>query len=178
MARPTPVLPDVGSTIVPPGRSFPSRSASSIIARPMRSLTEPPGLRNSSFARISGRTSRPTRSSRTIGVSPTSSSTVGYRRAIARSVTAVGLSALVAGLSARLRATLLALVLLLLAGAQSAGAGRHGAYVVGDSLAYGTAPYLQRELPGWRLTLAVSIGLHTAQGAELVRARARSLPPV
>ena len=52
MARPTPVLPEVGSTIVPPGLSFPSRSAASIIGRPMRSFTEPPGFRYSSFARI------------------------------------------------------------------------------------------------------------------------------
>ena len=30
--------------IVPPGLSRPSRSAASIIGRPMRSLTDPPGL--------------------------------------------------------------------------------------------------------------------------------------
>ena len=84
MARPTPVLPEVGSTIVPPGLSRPSASAASIIAIPMRSFTEPPGLRNSSFASSSPGTSRESRSSRTIGVSPTSSRTVGYsRRAIA-----------------------------------------------------------------------------------------------
>ena len=46
------MLPEVGSTIVPPGFSFPSRSAASIIASPMRSFTEPPGFRYSSFARI------------------------------------------------------------------------------------------------------------------------------
>ena len=50
MASPTPVLPEVGSTIVPPGRSRPSRSAASIIASPMRSLFDPPGFMNSSFA--------------------------------------------------------------------------------------------------------------------------------
>ena len=77
------MLPDVGSTIVPPGFSFPSRSAASIIASPMRSLFEPPGLRNSSFARIVPGTSRETRSSRTIGVEPTRSMIVGYARAIA-----------------------------------------------------------------------------------------------
>ena len=49
----------------------------------MRSFTEPPGFRYSSFARSSPGTSRPSRSSRTIGVFPTSSSTVGNsRRAI------------------------------------------------------------------------------------------------
>jgi hypothetical protein len=80
MARPTPVFPEVGSTIVPPGLSRPSRSAASIIESPMRSLTEPPGFRYSSLARSSPGTSRESFSSRTIGVCPTSSSTVGYWR--------------------------------------------------------------------------------------------------
>ena len=74
------MLPDVGSTIVPPGRSFPSRSAASIIASPIRSFTEPPGFRYSSFASSSPGTLRLRRSSRTIGVEPTSSRTVGYSR--------------------------------------------------------------------------------------------------
>src|SRR6059058_438489 len=82
IARPTPVLPEVGSTIVPPGFSFPSRSAASIIASPIRSLFEPPGFMNSSFARIVPGTSCETRSSRTIGVFPTRSMIVGYRGAI------------------------------------------------------------------------------------------------
>src|SRR5215475_3829044 len=82
MARPTPVLPEVGSTIVPPGRSFPSRSACSIIARPIRSLTDPPGLRYSSLARIRACPGGESRSSRTIGVPPTRSRTVGYSRGI------------------------------------------------------------------------------------------------
>ena len=77
------MLPEVGSTIVPPGLSFPSRSAASIIAIPIRSLFEPPGFRYSSFASSVGATSRPIRSSRTIGVRPTSSSSVGYSRDIA-----------------------------------------------------------------------------------------------
>ena len=42
-----PVLPEVGSTIVPPGLSAPLRSASSIIDSAMRSLIEPPGLARS-----------------------------------------------------------------------------------------------------------------------------------
>ena len=42
-----PVLPEVGSTIVPPGSSAPLRSASSIMASAMRSLIEPPGLARS-----------------------------------------------------------------------------------------------------------------------------------
>ena len=51
IANPTPVLPEVASTMVPPGRRSPRRSASSMIAIPMRSLTEPPGFKNSAFAR-------------------------------------------------------------------------------------------------------------------------------
>ncbi len=39
IARAMPVLPLVGSTMVPPGLSFPSRSAASIMATPMRSFT-------------------------------------------------------------------------------------------------------------------------------------------
>src|SRR5262249_50802424 len=82
IARPTPVLPEVGSTIVPPGSSFPSRSAASIIERPIRSFTDPPGFRNSSFARIVPGTSREIRSSRTMGVLPTRSRTLGSSRDI------------------------------------------------------------------------------------------------
>ena len=52
------MLPEVGSTIVPPGFSCPSRSAASIIASPIRSFTDPPGFRYSSFAR-SRRRGRP-----------------------------------------------------------------------------------------------------------------------
>ena len=50
IARPTPVFPDVASTIRPPGLSLPARSAASIIASPIRSLTDPPGLKNSALA--------------------------------------------------------------------------------------------------------------------------------
>ena len=49
-ARPTPVLPEVGSTMVPPGLSSPLASAASIILIAMRSLELPPGLRYSIFA--------------------------------------------------------------------------------------------------------------------------------
>ena len=49
MAKPTPVFPEVGSTIVPPACNLPAFSASSIMARAIRSLIEPPGLKNSSF---------------------------------------------------------------------------------------------------------------------------------
>jgi hypothetical protein len=53
MASPIPVLPDVGSTIVPPFFSTPRRSASSIIAMPMRSLIDPPGFARSSLSHTS-----------------------------------------------------------------------------------------------------------------------------
>ena len=44
MARPVPVLPEVGSMIVPPALSFPSRSAASIRRSATRSLIDPPGI--------------------------------------------------------------------------------------------------------------------------------------
>ena len=49
-ASPTPVFPDVASTMRPPGFNRPSRSAASIIAMPIRSFTDPPGLKNSALA--------------------------------------------------------------------------------------------------------------------------------
>src|SRR3954454_11958167 len=49
----------------------PSRSAASIIATPIRSLTEPPGLKNSSFATTSPGRSPARRGSTTSGVLPT-----------------------------------------------------------------------------------------------------------
>ena len=74
-----PVLPEVGSTSVDrPGAIRPARSASSTMARPIRSFTEPSGLKNSSF-----RATRPasppdaaSRGRRTSGVPPMVSSTV------------------------------------------------------------------------------------------------------
>ena len=54
IASPTPVLPEVGSTIVPPGWSSPEASAASIIRVAIRSFTEPPGLRYSTLASTSG----------------------------------------------------------------------------------------------------------------------------
>src|SRR6185295_16231167 len=69
-----PVLPEVGSTIVLfPGSIRPSASAASIIATPMRSLTLPPGLCDSSFPITSAPQSGATRPSLTIGVLPTRS---------------------------------------------------------------------------------------------------------
>ncbi len=52
-------------------------------------------------------------------------------------------------------------------------------FVVGDSLAVGTRPYLVRALRGWRVGHSVSISKHAPEGAsELGRRGARSLPPV
>src|SRR3954447_12185760 len=67
-----PVFPLVGSTITErPGRINPSRSAASIIATPIRSLTEPPGFRYSSFAKTSASIASVSRCSATSGVLPT-----------------------------------------------------------------------------------------------------------
>src|SRR5712692_6549802 len=54
MASPTPVFPDVGSTIVPPGLSSPDASAASTIRSAILSLTDPPGLMYSTLARTAG----------------------------------------------------------------------------------------------------------------------------
>ena len=63
-----PVLPDVASTIVVrPGSMRPSSSAVLIIALPIRSFTEPPGLNASIFA-YSSTLAGAMRESRTIGV--------------------------------------------------------------------------------------------------------------
>src|SRR3954462_8337647 len=77
-ARPMPVLPLVGSTIVPPGLSAPLASAASTMRTAIRSFTDPPGLRYSSLASTSGASgpsSRVTEVSRTSGVLPTRSTT-------------------------------------------------------------------------------------------------------
>src|SRR5262249_41159593 len=66
-----PVLPLVASTIVVrPGSIRPSASAAAIIATPMRSLTLPPGLNDSSFAYSSTSSPGSRRVRRTIGVPP------------------------------------------------------------------------------------------------------------
>src|SRR4051794_33340433 len=67
-----PVFPLVASTIVVrPGSMRPSRSAASIMATPMRSLTEPPGLYISSLPNTSAPPSGARRANWTIGVRPT-----------------------------------------------------------------------------------------------------------
>src|SRR4051794_13386645 len=73
MARPVPVFPDVGSTIVPPGRRSPEASAASMSATATRSLIEPPGLRASTLATSCGTRPGRMRLRRTSGVWPMAS---------------------------------------------------------------------------------------------------------
>jgi hypothetical protein len=68
-----PVLPAVPSTTVPPGKSRPLRSASSMMARAARSFTEPPGFMNSALPRISQPVSSLKWFSRISGVLPIAS---------------------------------------------------------------------------------------------------------
>jgi hypothetical protein len=51
-------------------------------------------------------------------------------------------------------------------------------FVVGDSLAVGTRPYLPRYLHGWRIRSSVSISKHAPEGASELARRHRGLPPV
>src|SRR3954451_1920127 len=73
MARPTPVLPLVGSISAPPGLSRPSRSAASIRDTATRSLIEPPGFIASILATSCGSSPEARRARRTRGVSPMAS---------------------------------------------------------------------------------------------------------
>ena len=69
-----PVLPEVPSTMVPPGLSRPARSASSIIFTAIRSLIELPGLNVSSLTSTVPLTMPcGMRFNRTIGVPPIAS---------------------------------------------------------------------------------------------------------
>src|SRR5688572_10533496 len=69
-ARPIPVLPLVGSTIVSPGCNRPSCSATSIMFKQIRSFTLPPGLNDSSFAHTPASSVPGNRRSCTTGVIP------------------------------------------------------------------------------------------------------------
>ena len=64
------MLPDVGSTMVPPGLSCPDCSAASIIRTAMRSFTDPPGLKYSTLASTVGARPSVTLDSLTSGVFP------------------------------------------------------------------------------------------------------------
>ena len=70
------MLPEVGSTMVPPRWRSPSDSAARIMRMPMRSLTELPGLNISSLASRVGFSPRLRLCRRTMGVLPISSSTL------------------------------------------------------------------------------------------------------
>ena len=73
-ARPMPVLPEVGSMMVAPGASLPSRSAASSIHRAALSLTLPVGFRYSSLhsSRAESPRACPKRAASSRGVPPTS----------------------------------------------------------------------------------------------------------
>ena len=73
-----PVLPDDGSMIVLPGVSVPSCSASVIMLRAMRSLTEPAGFCPSIFPRMRTFGFGLSTETSTIGVPPIISSTDEY----------------------------------------------------------------------------------------------------
>ncbi len=74
-----PVLPEVGSRIVCPGAIAPWVSASSISAFATRSLTDPVGLRDSSFAQIRTPGLGDRRGSSTSGVLPIDCTMSPYR---------------------------------------------------------------------------------------------------
>jgi len=80
------------------------------------------------------------------------------------------------------RIAAVALAVLALTPAASASAGHHAVgkrlFVVGDSLAVGTKPYLPRSLHGWRIRSSVSISKHAPEGAAELARRGHSLPPV
>ena len=69
-ASPTPVLPDVGSTMVPPGGSLPFCRASRIMDTAILSFTEAIGLKDSSFTSTSAPACGASLRSLTTGVPP------------------------------------------------------------------------------------------------------------
>src|ERR1035438_10253000 len=77
MASPTPVFPEVGSPMGPPGPTARAPPAPPPLPGAIRSLTEPPGLKYSTLARTAGAWPPPTDDvtarSLTSGVFPTSS---------------------------------------------------------------------------------------------------------
>ena len=72
-ASPIPVLPAVPSTITPPGRNSPFFTASSMMNKAARSLTDWPGFMNSALPRMVQPVAADTRSSRINGVLPIAS---------------------------------------------------------------------------------------------------------
>ena len=51
-------------------------------------------------------------------------------------------------------------------------------FVIGDSLAVGTRPYLGRDLGGWRTQTSASLSENAVHGAEELAHRRHHLPPV
>ena len=91
IASAMPVFPEVGSTItVRPGSIRPSASAASIIATPIRSLIEPPGLNHSSLPTSSAPRPAPIRFRATIGVSPTTADASAAIRRVGGALDATG----------------------------------------------------------------------------------------
>jgi hypothetical protein len=81
IASPTPVLPEVGSMMVPPGPSSPSRSAASIIETAIRSLIDPPGFMYSTLAtRLPGGCIRDRRTRGVFPMAARTSSKISIRR--------------------------------------------------------------------------------------------------
>src|SRR5437879_2979817 len=82
-AREIPILPLVGSVMIPPGGNNPCDSASQIICQATRSLMLQPGLNISSLASTVASRPEATRFNSTIGVRPMSSVTSFAQWAIA-----------------------------------------------------------------------------------------------
>ena len=66
----------------------------------------------------------------------------------------------------------------LLAPAAAEGVLPRRAFVQGDSLGEGTAPYLGSSLPRWRLREDVDVSRHVQEGVDLIRAQGSALEPV
>ena len=60
----------------------------------------------------------------------------------------------------------------------SAAEDRRSVLDLGDSLSVGTAPYLKRQLPGYRIERFHDVGLHADEAVKLVRAVGGQLPRV
>jgi hypothetical protein len=75
-------------------------------------------------------------------------------------------------------AALVAALAALGASAADAAESRRSVLDLGDSLSVGTAPYLRRQLPGYRIERFHDVGLHADDAVDLVRAVGGDLPRV
>jgi lysophospholipase L1-like esterase len=80
--------------------------------------------------------------------------------------------------TARIAALAALLVALASFGAPAGAAERRAVLDLGDSLSVGTAPYLKRELRGYRVESVHDVGLHAEDAAKLVARVRANLPPV